>query len=144
MFDTAVAVGVYHKSDNTLKINPDEKTVFQPGDQIVALSNTSMYLPTCCVDTYYLQPKYSVLLAVHVTVLGMHDGCSSYWCMHCPSKGNCQPGRCCVGVVAFRSLVALIDNRALPVQQCSQADSRCRMLLARCTFDITALSGMKS
>ena len=47
MFDTAVAVGVYHKSDNTLKINPDEKTVFQPGDQIVALSNTSMYLPTC-------------------------------------------------------------------------------------------------
>ena len=49
MFDTAVAVGVYHKSDNTLKINPDEKTVFQPGDQIVALSNTSIHLsPPLC------------------------------------------------------------------------------------------------
>ena len=40
MFETAVAVGVYHKSDNSININPDEKTVFQPGDQIVVLSNT--------------------------------------------------------------------------------------------------------
>ena len=40
MFETAVAVGVYHKSDNSININPDEKTVFQPGDPIVVLSNT--------------------------------------------------------------------------------------------------------
>ena len=40
MFESAVAVGVYHKSDNAININPDEKTVFQPGDQIVVLSNT--------------------------------------------------------------------------------------------------------
>ena len=40
MFEMAVAVGVYHKSDNSININPDEKTVFQPGDQIVVLSNT--------------------------------------------------------------------------------------------------------
>ena len=39
MFETAVAVGVYHKSENRLNLNPDEGTVFQPGDQVVALAN---------------------------------------------------------------------------------------------------------
>ncbi|KAA6419289.1 MAG: hypothetical protein FRX49_10813 [Trebouxia sp. A1-2] len=45
MFESAVAVGVYHKSDNAININPDEKTVFQPGDQIVVLSNTGKFFP---------------------------------------------------------------------------------------------------
>ncbi|KAL0047458.1 hypothetical protein WJX82_003858 [Trebouxia sp. C0006] len=45
MFEMAVAVGVYHKSDNSININPDEKTVFQPGDQIVVLSNTGNFFP---------------------------------------------------------------------------------------------------
>ena len=56
MFETAVAVGVYHKSDNSININPDEKTVFQPGDQIVVLSNTgdppsSGYACDACLPT---------------------------------------------------------------------------------------------
>ena len=49
MFETAVAVGVYHKSDNSININPDEKTVFQPGDQIVVLSNTGDS-PSCVLN----------------------------------------------------------------------------------------------
>ena len=48
MFETAVAVGLYHKSDNTININPDDTVVFQPGDQIVALSNTG--------DSYAFSP----------------------------------------------------------------------------------------
>ena len=45
MFETAVAVGLYHKSDNSIDINPDETKVFQPGDQIVALSTSG---DRCC------------------------------------------------------------------------------------------------
>ena len=37
MFASAVAVGLYHKSDNTIDINPDETKVFAADDQIVAL-----------------------------------------------------------------------------------------------------------
>ena len=40
MFDSAVAVGLYHKSDNTIDINPDETKVFAADDQIVALSTS--------------------------------------------------------------------------------------------------------
>ena len=40
MFETAVAVGLYHKSNNTIDINPDETTVFAADDQIVALSTS--------------------------------------------------------------------------------------------------------
>lgn len=40
MFDTAVVVGLYHKSDNTIDINPDETKVFSADDQIVALSTS--------------------------------------------------------------------------------------------------------
>ena len=40
MFESAVAVGVYHKSENKLSINPKEDVVFGPGDQVVALSNS--------------------------------------------------------------------------------------------------------
>lgn len=40
MFETAVVVGVYHKSDNTIDINPDETKVFSGDDQVVALSTS--------------------------------------------------------------------------------------------------------
>ena len=40
MFESAVAVGVFHKSENRLSINPKEDVVFGPGDQVVALSNS--------------------------------------------------------------------------------------------------------
>ena len=40
MFASAVVVGLYHKSDNTIDINPDETKVFAADDQIVALSTS--------------------------------------------------------------------------------------------------------
>ncbi|KAL3139211.1 hypothetical protein ABBQ32_005982 [Trebouxia sp. C0010 RCD-2024] len=45
MFETAVAVGLYHKSDNTIDINPEETTVFAADDQIVALSTSGKFFP---------------------------------------------------------------------------------------------------
>lgn len=45
MFETAVAVGVYHKSEGKLNINPDEDTIFQPGDQIVVLASSGNHEP---------------------------------------------------------------------------------------------------
>ena len=45
MFESAVAVGVYHKSENKLSINPKEDVVFGPGDQVVALSNSGKTTP---------------------------------------------------------------------------------------------------
>lgn len=45
MFETAVAVGVYHKSEGKLNINPDEDTIFQPGDQIVVLASSGKFVP---------------------------------------------------------------------------------------------------
>ena len=56
MFESAVAVGVYHKSDNAININPDEKTVFQPGDQIVVLSNTGDS-PSCVLACNFCSQK---------------------------------------------------------------------------------------
>lgn len=47
MFDTAVVVGLYHKSDNTIDINPDETKVFSADDQVVALSTSGALLPVC-------------------------------------------------------------------------------------------------
>ena len=51
MFETAVAVGLYHKNDYTIDINPEETQVFSADDQIVALSTsggpTSAVLPQC-------------------------------------------------------------------------------------------------
>lgn len=40
MFASAVVVGLYHKSDNTIDINPDETKVFAADDQVVALSTS--------------------------------------------------------------------------------------------------------
>lgn len=47
MFETAVVVGLYHKNDNTIDINPEETKVFSADDQIVALSTSGDRL--CCV-----------------------------------------------------------------------------------------------
>ena len=53
MFDTAVAVGVFHKSENRLNVNPTDDTVFQPGDQVVALSTTGALVAPCLAWGFY-------------------------------------------------------------------------------------------
>lgn len=40
MFADAVVVGIFHKDDNRLSINPKEDMVFGRGDQVVALANS--------------------------------------------------------------------------------------------------------
>ena len=40
MFASAVVVGLYHRSDNSIDINPDETKVFAADDQVVALSTS--------------------------------------------------------------------------------------------------------
>ena len=46
-----MVVGLYHKSDNTIDINPEETQVFSADDQIVALSTSGdlLFLRYQCV-----------------------------------------------------------------------------------------------
>ena len=43
MFADAVVVGIFHKDDNRLSINPKEDMVFGRGDQVVALANSGTF-----------------------------------------------------------------------------------------------------
>lgn len=72
MFETAVAVGLYHKSDNTIDINPDETKVFKAGDQIVALS-TSGYL--FCFAPDYMHPYVCCRIEPFPALGSIEDSC---------------------------------------------------------------------
>lgn len=56
-----MVVGLYHKSDNTIDINPEETKVFSADDQIVALSTSGDLL--CCAAT--VSASMLLLLGVH-------------------------------------------------------------------------------
>lgn len=66
MFETAVAVGLYHKSDNTIDINPEETTVFAADDQIVALSTSG-------------EPSLPSFLTVRIAAFSLSRKISSWY-----------------------------------------------------------------